>query len=124
MFLIFFGTAAVLAVIGVSLIRSYEQKLLAYTYETEAVISDMTKHGRVYYPIFEYCYNGEIHHKKSSVGSSPPMYHTGDTVIIKVNPDNPEQFVEVNGRMTKLASAILFGIAVVFSLVSAILFFG
>ncbi len=121
LFLIPFGVAVLLAIIGVFLIRFHEQKLVLYTHETDALITDMRRRGTYYHPVFEYDYGGQHYRKVSTVGTSPPLYQTGQAVKIKLNPENPEKFTVMSGKMTNFASLILFCIAGVFCLSALIM---
>ena len=121
LFLIPFGVAVLLAMIGIFLIRSHEQKLVLYTHETDALITDMRRRGTYYHPVFEYDYSGQHYRKVSAVGTSPPLYQTGQAVKIKLNPENPEKFTVTGGKMTNFVSLILFCIAGVFCLSALIM---
>ncbi len=117
-FLLPFGTALILAAIGIYLLRSHEVMLKRYSCETDAFISEIRHRGTYYYPVFEYDYAGQHFQKRSTVGTSPPMYQAGQSVKIKIDPENPEKFITIDGKISKFAAVILFLIAGFFGIAS------
>ncbi len=115
---LFYVVAILLFVIATSIKKSHENKMKTYTYETEAVVSDMKRLGKYSYPVFEYEYLGRHMQKQSAVGTSPPAYHVGEVIKIRVNPDNPEQYVTTDAKAQKLACGILYIMAIVFFVVT------
>ncbi len=91
--------------------KSHEKKLETYTYETEAIISDFVKKDKYYFPVFEYDYWGRHIQKQSNIGLSSQTYHVGDSMKIKVNPENPEQYVIQDDKLVKFGYSVNLGIA-------------
>jgi len=124
-FSIIFGLVGLLLIgIGVFIKQSYKKKLQTYTIETEATVTDMRRTGNGSSPVFEYIHDYQVFRKNSSVSTNPPMYQVGDVIKIRINPENPKQFVPVDDKIGKFASMILFIIGGVFIFSAIILAMG
>lgn len=68
------------------------RSFLANSVKTTALVSDLQRSGDVYYPIFSFTdKEGKTYAFKSSSGSNPPAYKTGDTVSVLYDPENPTE---------------------------------
>ena len=76
----------------------------------------------IYYNVYQYTYNGLMYTNKSETNKQD-QYNVGDTVIIKVNPDKPSEFIDstTTGTLNILFIAFLIGSGV--TLIMSIIFF-
>ena len=72
-------------------IRDYNEKNKKYI-ETESYVVDYYEKDDAKYPIVEYNVDGKTYRNTSHVGSSFPK-KIGSKVMIKYNPNNPEQII-------------------------------
>lgn len=72
-------------------------------------------------PVLEFEFAGGMRRAVGSVGSNPPGHKVGDAVEIRVNPDDPDEFVVAGGKAELLVSLALFGFGVVFSAVGGVI---
>lgn len=93
-------------IIGVISLSRTSKKDKRCTVSGKAVICEVrrsrdTDNGYDYTPVFEYYYAGRAVRKTGGVySSSKKKYQEGDVVDIRVNPNDPEDFV-VEGQTTK-----------------------
>ena len=68
------------------------RNFLAKSITTTAIVSDLQHRGDVYYLIFSFTdKEGKEYALKSSSGSNPPAYKTGDTVSVLYDPKDPTE---------------------------------
>lgn len=117
---IFMGMGLLFLLIGILLVKMFARRRQAATMVTTARVVDVER-GRdsngstYYYPVFEYYAGGRMLRVKSSVGSSPCRYQTGEEIELFYDPEKPEKFWCMRDtKMMKLLCGIFMGIGGIF----------
>ncbi|MBN1203430.1 MAG: DUF3592 domain-containing protein [Myxococcaceae bacterium] len=123
----------ILAVVGIGLVvgsivaASRTKRFLATAQEARAEVIGMhvssgTQSSRAYFPVLRYrTQKGATHEVTSSVGSNPPRYKEGDSVVILYEPANPTNVRIHTFSNVWLVPMILGGIGGIFILVGGVL---
>ena len=132
-FIVIFGIIGVVfTAVSVGLLLGTFQSKQMCTQEVWATVVDMEsrysmptsrRHGSYsYFPVFEYEYFGTQYQYQSSVGTRPPRYDVGESVKIKINPDDPTQVYEMESNDVLILIIIFgaFGIASLIAIVAMI----
>ena len=89
-------------------------------------VSNFGKDGDLYTPVLEYYVNGQMLRGESagmSGSNSSSKYHVGESMEIKYNSDNPEEFV-IAGQSNKggiILSSVVLGIGVLMLILGVVL---
>ncbi len=94
------------------------------TEEISAEVIDLREHtstshhkGRsrtsiTYRPVFEYTYNGKNYVRESNISSDPPEYEIGETVKLKIDPDDPNKFYDPSSKVISVIGFVFAGVGV------------
>lgn len=67
--------------------------------------------------VLSYSYNGEEYQVKAKAAYDPPLYNSGDTVELKINPSNPSDYYNPDEKWEKyfgIALCLLSGVYLIF----------
>jgi len=112
----FGGIGIIFLVVGIGLIVSRNHKRGICTQPISAKIVDMQESHRwdsdgyvsvMWFPVYEYYFNGEKIVKCSNVGGSKQSIHMGKTVEIFINPNNPDEFYCEKDALKFVASVFI-----------------
>lgn len=118
-FLCFFAFGFVLSC-GIMYITNSVQISNSDLVEGEVIDFDRTEDGAA--PIIDYHLNGESHHAKGTVYSTPPAYVVGEIVEVYVKREDPSS-VLINTYMERWQFIVFFGTAAALFLLPAIILF-
>jgi len=112
LFLIAFIVAGLFLVI-MSVKKSKKQKKLCCKEVEATIIKYGTTYShddgtRLYYPIYIYEYNGKKYEVASELAKNVGKKQIGTLVKLKINPDNPEEFLDRGALIVPLFLGIMF----------------
>lgn len=98
------GLVGILSIAYAIRMMNYARKWVTYSVMAKVVeissrrsSSSHGRRGRVYAPIWEYEYMGQIIRQKEDFYTNRCKYRVGDTAMIKINPERPEEIETGNG---------------------------
>jgi hypothetical protein len=65
-----------------------------------------------YYPVFSYQVAGKQFVKRSNVGTGHPRFDVGQSVEVSYNPDNPDEYLILDDRSSKMINYVFAGFGV------------
>lgn len=74
-----------------------------------------------YRPVFSYTYNGKDYRAESSTSSDPPAFQVGETVKLKIDPNNPKNFYAPSDKTYGLLGIIFSAMGGIFLLIGILL---
>lgn len=121
-------TGAVIA--GITLNNKYDKCSEQVTGIVTDVVKEHSSHSNsnghsnstYYYPVFDYCVNGEIYSQKSNIGNgNGSKYQAGQSIEIAYDPNEPNTYYIVEDKAFFVVY-ILGGIGAVFLIISVTFF--
>lgn len=122
--LIFTIVSIIMIAVGIITLRVKKVSQNKCTEKVSAKVVDLTtrssssrRNGRHHYnttyaPVFEYYYDNQKYVIQSSISSDPPEYTIGQTVELKINPNNPKKFYDPNSKTLSMIGYIFIGVGI------------
>ena len=81
-----------------------------------------SSHSSYYFPQLEFMVEGKQYFLKSSVGTSDAKDQEGQQVMVRYNPDNPQQFQIEGDNAWKILKIVFLSLGSLFVVLAAVLF--
>lgn len=121
---IFYFVAVIIFAIMIIVVENMKKDYEKCTQEVEAVVvrNDLVKKrsgkGTLYYPVYEYEYNGKKYLQQGPVGNKSIRHDVGDKVTIHIDPDRPSRFYDE--KEDRIVTVVMSLIAVFFFVIALI----
>ena len=125
--IVFAGIDVILFLIPLLMTVSRKNKLSNYTLTVEATVVEMNTHSinrlsdhytsvtPMWFPVYQYTIDGQVFTHPSNVGTTKKHYEVGDRLKVRVDPADHSKYILAESPGFKLATGILWAIAIFFT---------